>query len=253
MTTYKPGEPCWIELFTTDTARAKQFYGDLFGWTASDSGPEYGGYITFERDGEPIAGMMHSDGNNGPSTWTVYLASADATATTELAKQHGAQVFVEPMQVGDQGHMAFLADPAGATVGIWQPGLHQGFAVRGAVAAPTWFETMSGDYAASTAFYRDVFGWDLRVMGDSDEFRYSTLGQDADAKAGIMDASGFLGDQPSRWQFYVEVADTDATVAQAVEHGATVVEQPSDTPYGRLAFLLDPEGCLFAVVRSQQG
>ena len=89
--------------------------------------------------------------------------------------------------------------------------------------APTWFETLSGDYAQSTAFYRDVFGWDLHVMGDSDEFRYSTLGQDADAKAGIMDASGFLGDQPSRWQFYVEVADTDATVAQAVELGATVV------------------------------
>ena len=66
MTSYKPGEPCWIELFTTDTDRAKQFYGDLFGWTASDSGPEYGGYITFERDGEAIAGMMHNDGSGGP-------------------------------------------------------------------------------------------------------------------------------------------------------------------------------------------
>ena len=53
-------------------------------------------------------------------------------------------MLVEPMQVGDQGHMAFLADPAGATVGVWQPREHQGFAAaRGAVGAPTWFETLS--------------------------------------------------------------------------------------------------------------
>ena len=253
MTSYQPGEPCWIELFTTDTDRAKAFYGALFGWTASDSGPEYGGYITFERDGEPIAGMMHNDGSGGPSQWTVYLHSDDAAKTTDLARQHGAQVHLEPMQVGDQGHMAFLADPAGATVGVWQPQEHQGFAAaHGPVGAPTWFETLSHDYAKSTAFYRDVFGWDLHVMGDSDEFRYSTLGEDADAKAGIMDGSGFLGEQPSRWQFYVEVEDTDAAVAKAEAHGAKVVQAADYSPYGRLAFLEDPDGCLFAVVRSQQ-
>ena len=69
-----------------------------------------------------------------------------------------------------------------------------------------------------------------------------------------MDGSGFLGDQPSRWQFYVEVADTDATVAQAVAHGrhrrrgGRRTRRTAGWPSSRT-----PRACLFAVVRSQQG
>ena len=74
----------------TPTGR-KAFYGDLFGWTASDSGPEYGGYIIFERDGEPIAGLhaattARAGRASGPST----SHSDDAAKTAELARQHGA-------------------------------------------------------------------------------------------------------------------------------------------------------------------
>ena len=111
-----------------------------------------------------------------------------------------------------------------------------------------WFETLSKDYDKAVPFYRDVFGWDLHTMSDTPEFRYTTHGLNEDAKAGIMDGSGFLGEQPSRWQFYVEVADTDATVAQAEAKGATVVQPAEDTPYGRLALLNDPEGVQFAVM-----
>jgi predicted enzyme related to lactoylglutathione lyase len=245
--THSPGDPNWIDLFTTDTDQAREFYGDLFGWTAQDSGPEYGGYIVFERNGEPIAGCMKNDGNV-PSAWTVYLASDDAAKTTELAKEHDGQVVLEPMLVGDRGYMAMVIDPAGAAVGIWQPLQHRGFSARGEVGAPSWFETLTKDYEHVVPFYRDVFGWDQHTMSDTPEFRYTTLGLNEDAKAGIMDASQFLGEQPSRWQFYVEVADTDATVAQAEAKGATVVQAAETTPYGRIALLNDPEGVMFAVM-----
>ena len=187
--THSPGDPNWIELYTTDTDRARDFYGDLFGWTAQDSGPEYGGYIIFERDGAPIAGCMKNDGSGGPSAWTVYLASEDAAKTAELAKEHGGQVVLDPMQVGDMGHMCLVIDPAGAAVGIWQPLQHKGISARGEVGAPSWFETLSKDYDKAVPFYRDVFGWDLHTMSDTPEFRYTTHGLNEDAKAGIMDAS----------------------------------------------------------------
>ena len=35
------GGPCWIDLFSSDTAKARDFYGELFGWTAEEGGPEY--------------------------------------------------------------------------------------------------------------------------------------------------------------------------------------------------------------------
>lgn len=247
-TTPRAGDPCWIELFTPDTDGARRFYGDLFGWTSADAGEEYGNYVIFERAGAPIAGCMRNDGGMGPNAWSVYLASDDAAATAEKAVAHGGQVVAGPMQVGEMGHMAFVVDPAGAAVGVWQSLQHRGFATRGEVGAPAWFETLSQGYDAAVPFYRDVFEWDTHTMSDTDDFRYTTLGKDDEARAGIMDAASFLGDEPSRWQFYVEVADTDATVARAVELGGSVVHEPHDTPYGRLAVLRDPEGIQFSLM-----
>jgi uncharacterized protein len=246
--THSPGDPCWIELFTPDVAQARKFYGDVFGWTSNAGGEEYGGYVIFERDGEPIAGCMKNDGSAGPSMWSVYLASDDAAATADKVKEHGGQVIVEPMQVGEMGHMAFVVDPAGASVGVWQPLQHTGISARGEIGAPSWFETLSKDYPAAVTFYREVFDWDTHTMSDTDDFRYTTLGEGDQAKAGIMDATAFLGDQPSRWQFYIEVVDTDATVQRATDAGAKVVEDAENTPYGRLAVIADPSGVPFAIM-----
>jgi predicted enzyme related to lactoylglutathione lyase len=242
-----PGEPIWIELFTPDTDSAKAFFGGLFGWTATDGGAELGGYITFERDGEPIAGCMRNEGG-GTSAWTVYLESNDAAATVEMAKANGGQVIVEAMQVGDVGHMAVVTDPSGAVVGIWQPASMQGFAARNQDGAPTWFEVLSNDYDAAVLFYEIVFGWTTHTMSDTPELRYTTLGRDENALAGIMDATEMLAGRPSYWNFYLQGPDTDAAVATAGELGGGVVMEPTETPYGRLATIADPSGIPFMVM-----
>jgi predicted enzyme related to lactoylglutathione lyase len=241
------GAPCWISLFTTDVASATSFYGDLFGWSVGEPSEEFGGYRMFFRAEEPIAGLMPND-TEQPSLWAVYLATSDIETTVEKAKARGARVVADLMPIADLGTMAELVDPAGAAVGAWQAGTFPGFQTRGAVGAPSWFETLSTSYADSVEFYTDVFGWETHTMSDTPEFRYTTLGRDEQAGAGIMDASGFLGDQPSRWQFYVQVEDTDETVAKAVASGAELQMPVDDTPYGRLALLQDPHGVLFAVM-----
>jgi predicted enzyme related to lactoylglutathione lyase len=244
-----PGEPCYIELFTADTEAAAAFYGPLFGWTAGEASEEFGGYRMFLKDGVPVAGLMGNDGTSGGhSTWSVYLTTDDARATVEAATAAGGTVLVEPMQIADLGTMAVLLDPAGAAVGAWQPDTFTGTGVRGEVGGPGWFETLSTDYRRSVDFYRDVFGWDVATMSDTPDFRYSTLGHDQGARAGIMDAAAFLGDEPSRWQFYLEVADTDATVEQATAAGGTLLAPVDDTPYGRVALLADPAGVRFSVM-----
>jgi len=52
------GAPCWVDLFTSDPDTSKAFYGRLLGWTATDTGEEFGGYINFQKDGVPVAGAM---------------------------------------------------------------------------------------------------------------------------------------------------------------------------------------------------
>jgi predicted enzyme related to lactoylglutathione lyase len=241
------GEPCWISLFTSDVDTAVSFYGDLFGWSAGEPSEEFGGYRMFLRDQEPVAGLMPND-TGQPSVWAVYLATSDIAATIEKAKARGATVVADQMQVADLGTMAELVDPAGAAIGAWQADTFAGFPTGAAVGGPGWFETLSSSYADSVAFYQDAFGWQTHVVGDTPDFRYTTLGKDENARAGIMDGANFLGGEPSRWHMYIAVEDTDETVAEAVAHGGEVLLQAEDTPYGRIAELQDPAGVRFRLM-----
>ena len=245
------GAPCWADLYSSDTERAKDFYGRLFGWTTMDPGPEYGGYFVFEKDGKAVGGCMANSGEEGyPDAWTVYLHTEDADRTVAAAKADDAPVLVEPMDVTENGRMAMVADPGGAVIGIWQPKEVTGFGVTREVGAAAWFELHTRSYDDSVAFYRDVFGWDAHTASDEPDFRYTTLGEGESSLAGIMDATAFQPEgAPAEWSIYFAVEDADATVALATELGATVVQAPEDTPYGRLATLLDPTGTRFKLIQ----
>lgn len=243
--TTTPGAPCWTDLLTTDADGAATFYSTLFGWTVGEASQEFGGYRMFFRDDQPIAGLMPLP--EGPSYWNISLATDDLDTTLAKAAAAGAQIVQPAVPIADMGRSATLIDPTGVVVGAWEAGTFPGFLTRGEVGAPMWFEVLSKDYAISVAFYRDVFGWDVHTMSDSDDFRYATLGENESLLAGIMDASGFLGEDPARWQFYVQVEDTDAAIEQATELGGALIIGPDDTPYGRLATLVDPNGVIFLV------
>ena len=244
------GAPCWIELYTSDTDKARAFYGELFGWTSEEAGEEYGGYINFSKGGLTVAGCMRNDGQAGmPDVWSVYLATDDAEKTAATAAENGGQVLVPPMAVGELGTMAVVTDAGQAAIGIWQPGVHRGFQVVAEPGAPSWFELHTRDYDASVRFYRDVFKWDTNVVSDTPEFRYTTLGEGESQQAGIMDASAFLPDGvPAHWSIYFGVEDTDAALKRIVDLGGSVVQPAEDTPYGRLAQATDPTGTLFKLV-----
>jgi predicted enzyme related to lactoylglutathione lyase len=238
------GAPCWIDLFSSDPDRAAGFYGEIFDWTAESSGPEFGGYVTFRRGGARVAGMMRNNGSAGmPDVWTTYLAVADATATTEAAAGAGGQVLLEPMQVADLGTMGMVADPGGAAVGIWQPGVHTGFGVVGEAGAPVWHELHTRDYPATLEFYRTVFGWPVEVTSDTDEFRYARLMIDGQPYAGVLDAAAFLPEgMPARWQLYLGCADVDAALDAVQRLGGSAAGPAEDTPYRRVAQIDDPTG-----------
>jgi predicted enzyme related to lactoylglutathione lyase len=245
------GAPCWIELLTSDADRNRAFYGDLLGWTSEAGGEEYGGYVTFSKDGLPVAGCMGKNEDQAamPDGWTVYLASSDAKATVDAAVASGGGVLLPAMDVMDLGVMAVVVDAGQAAIGVWQPGLHQGFGVHAEPGSPGWFELHTRDYDASVAFYRDVFGWDAHVASDTPEFRYTTLGEGETALAGIMDASAFLPEGvPAHWSVYFSVESTDVALDTAVRLGGSVVRPAEDTPYGRLAQAADATGALFKLV-----
>ena len=245
------GAPCWIDLYSSDTDKATAFYGQLFGWKAEPAQAEFGGYFTFTKDGKHVAGCMKNDGDLGlPDAWGVHLMTDDADKAAQETASHGGTVEMGPMVVGENGSSAMIKDPGGAIVGAWQPNQNKGFEVTREPGTPAWFELHTRDYDKSVDFYRDVFSWDAHVVSDADDFRYTTLGEGETALAGIMDDSPYPEDKdPPHWAVYFAVADADATVKQAKELGGKIVSAPEDTPYGRLARLIDPTGSAFRIIQ----
>ena len=245
--TFTPGEPCWVDLMSSDAERSTAFYTALFGWTATESGEEYGHYVTFWKGDAQVAGLTgQQPGSTFPDAWTTYLAVDDADATAAAARAAGAQVLLEPMTVGDQGRMAMILDPTGAAIGLWQSAEHAGFEVNNENGSPVWHELNTRDYDAALVFYRDVFGWNLTALSDAMEFRYSTFGAEGTMAGGVYDAHATLPDGvPSHWQLYLGVADVPAAAARVVELGGTVLREPWDSAFGVFAQVADPTGAVF--------
>ena len=115
----------WIELSTTDEKAAAKFYGDVFGWKVTDGkggapGPEDYGHI--ENAGAMIGGIPPASmrNPNAPPHWLMYVEVADAAAATEKARSLGANVFMGPMAIGENGTISVLADPQGAVFALHQ-------------------------------------------------------------------------------------------------------------------------------------
>jgi predicted enzyme related to lactoylglutathione lyase len=247
----KDGQFCWIGLMTSDEAKAKNFYEGVVGWGSGEGSSEFGGYFMFTRDDVPIAGAMPNQAGGPPDGWGLYVAVSDAELTLKEAEAAGATIVAPAMAVGDLGTMAVFIDPGGAEIGLWAPNSFPGFTVLHEPRAPGWFELHARDYASSIEFYQQLFGWEIEVMGDTDEFRYSVAKIDGEQIGGLMDATGFLpsGAAPY-WTVYIDVASADDAAAAASRLGGKVIAPAEDTPYGRIATVADPTGAQLRVMQS---
>jgi predicted enzyme related to lactoylglutathione lyase len=248
-TAWPAGTPCWVDLGVDDVTRAGTFYSRLFGWDIQAGPPEAGGYTMCLKDGHPVAGIAPKQGPpDTPTVWTVYLASEDVDATAGKVTAAGGQVLAEPVDVMNFGRAAIAADPAGAAFGIWQARQHTGLGLANEPGSVCWNENFSRDLDGNKAFYSAVFGYEYGDMS-TPEFRYATLKVDGKEVGGIGDlGSGFPPDAPAHWSTYFAVGDTDAAVATITGAGGTVMREPWDSPYGRMAVVSDDQGAMFSLM-----
>ncbi|MGB9374470.1 MAG: VOC family protein [Jiangellales bacterium] len=119
----------WCELQSRDIAAALPFYEELFGWrweqSSVDESPYLVGHLDAKAAGQgeaaegvdtSVAGAMAMPPgvpDAVPSMWGVYFTVADLDATVAQAGELGGTVVVEPMDIGEMGRFAMLADNAG--------------------------------------------------------------------------------------------------------------------------------------------
>ncbi len=111
----------YLELHSTDTARAKSFYAELFGWKSKDTAvPGFGTYTEIEMEEGPGAGLMAQQEPGGRSAWLAYIKVPKLDETVARARNLGASVLVPRTEIKDVGWFVILADPTGARVGVFE-------------------------------------------------------------------------------------------------------------------------------------
>ncbi|WP_037853900.1 VOC family protein [Streptomyces sp. NRRL S-340] len=249
MAVRREGTPCWADAMFTDLEQAKTFYGEVLGWTFGESSTEYGNYTEAYADGKAVAAVVPPvPGQEGQSQWCLYFASPDAEATARRIRDHGGEVLMEPMRVGDFGTMCLAREPSGAVFGVWQAGTHQGFEATETPGAYCWAELLTRDPGAADAFLTSVFGYTTKQIED-EAIDFRLFGLDDETVLGRMRMTDdFPPEVPSYLNVYFTVADCDAAVAAATRLGGALRYGPVDTPFGRLAVLGDPQGAHFSVI-----
>jgi hypothetical protein len=247
---YPLGAPCWADILTTDVQRAREFYGRVLSWTATEPDEELGGYVQFLKDGVPVAGcIVNQSAGAVPDMWNAYFCSADAGATLVRATELGGRVILPSTTVGNLGTMGVIIGPDGAATGVWAPRDFHGFGLYHERGAASWFELRTSNYGDAVAFYRELFEWKTSVSDDGPGPPYTTVVCGGEAVAGIMDAASSLGEKGvPHWSVYFGVADVDDAMATIVEQGGRVLRPAQDTAYGRLAMAADPGGTQFRLM-----
>jgi uncharacterized protein len=145
--------------------------------------------------------------------------------------------------------MCIAADPSGAVFGVWQAGVHFGSGVVNQPGGITWEDLRSSDPDAARPFYSALFGYDYHPLDgappDYQTFHLPGHEEPLGGTGGMMGQEGI----PSHWSVYFAVADAGAATAAVATGGGTVLQEPFDTPYGKMAAVADPSGAAFMIAQ----
>jgi uncharacterized protein len=122
-----------------------------------------------------------------------------------------------------------------------------------------WHDLLTNDPEGSRRFYSALFGWEFERpglnVGFGDGGGYMLIRHNGELIGGMVDANQ-LGREGniSQWITVISVEDIDAAADAVRSQNGTVLTPPTELPTrGTIAVAADPEGAIFALVRSRNG
>jgi len=102
-----------FEIGGTDKAKAAGFYGALFGWTFSETGP------ATMIEGAGLTGHLNALGHEPHNYVVVYVDVDNIEMSVEQAAELGGKILIGPVAIPN-GKIAWIQDPTGTTIGLWE-------------------------------------------------------------------------------------------------------------------------------------
>jgi predicted enzyme related to lactoylglutathione lyase len=115
----------------------------------------------------------------------------------------------------------------------------------------TWYELYTPNAKQARDFYIAFLGATADPMPSGLE--YYVLRHAEEDLGGITQIDPAWGAMPAQWVNYFTVANADETVATVIEHGGKQMGSIDDSPFGRIAALMDPFGATFKVLQPPGG
>ena len=182
-----------------------------------------------------------------PPMWNTYLAVDSADEAAGKVEAAGGKVGMAPFDVMDAGRMAFVLDPSGAAVALWQANQHIGATLVNEPGTVNWNELITTDPGA-IKFYADVVGMTTcdhghgrgpvhacsRRAGDGGRHDRAADARRAQPLARVLRASPTRTPprrRPPSW-------------------AGRSSSPPFDIPVGRIAVVGDPQGAVFSIIKS---
>jgi uncharacterized protein len=116
-----PGEWIWSSLLSADPAKSASFYKAVFGYETYDLDSDDGVQHVILASGDYARAGIHTlPPGHVHSHWIDFVRVIDAQQATAQAVALGGRVLVEPYLDRHGGHVAIIADPYGAPVGVME-------------------------------------------------------------------------------------------------------------------------------------
>lgn len=212
-------------------------------------------YTTLYQGDKAVCALHQQMPGLADSFWKSYVLVSSADETARKVQEAGGTVAMPPMDIMEEGRMAFFQDPTGAAFGVWEGKRHRGAGLFNEPTSLCWNELMTEDVARAKEFYTRVFGWgtDEMPMGGPTPYTVFKVGEKGSAGMMTIPPEAKAMGAPPNWLAYFAVADCDATAQKAVELRGSVAMPPTDFPgVGRGAVLVDPSGATFGIIQLKQ-
>jgi uncharacterized protein len=246
---YEPGAFCWVGLATSDPAAATVFYASLFGWQSEElpSG-DFGTYTSLRRDGKEVAILYRQTREaraaRAAPHWTPFVSVEDADASALRARELHGVVLREPLDFLDAGRVAAVLDPTGGILSLWQPRAHTGAELIDDLGALCGYELVTLDVERAKSFYRELLNWEY----EADSSGSTTITNAGHRIATMRGPEEREGVPFGSWIPYFGVERAQDALQKAEQNGGRALTAPADSPIGRTALLVDPQGATFGIL-----
>lgn len=237
----------WHDLVTPDTASARKFYAEVFGWT-SRTGSD--GSIVMDAQSRPVAAIYDSrataDRPAARAQWVSAISSQDEKALESEIKALGGSVLIPAKYLKGKGTQAVYRDPQGAVFSVLKP--DRPISAKDPVKDGEffWQDLFVKDPKAASEFYATLFGFEAHLE-DIEGLSRVVLSSADYSQAGIDKLPE--GVQRAGWLPYVLVDDVPGTIGKAIANGGKSLVAPTASLLsGKMAVIADPSGAVIGLI-----